>query len=91
MTRKDTRKTPGIRVFFDEVFLRSQDKVFVEFLLFDGSDECLKDIGVLYGEFGEHFSVEFDILLFFDIDEPSIGESVLAQSIVEADDPETAE
>ena len=46
---------------------------------------------MLYGEFGEDFAVEFDVVLFLDIDKSRIGESVLAEGVVEADDPEASE
>lgn len=46
---------------------------------------------MLYGEFGEDFAVEFDVVFFLDIDKSRIGETVLAEGVVEADDPEASE
>lgn len=46
---------------------------------------------MLYGEFGEDFAVELDVVFLLDIDKSRIGESVLAEGVVEADDPEASE
>lgn len=46
---------------------------------------------MLYGEFGEDFAVEFDVVFFLDINKSRIGETVLAEGVVEADDPEASE
>ena len=46
---------------------------------------------MLYGEFGEDFAVELDVVFLLDIDKSRIGETVFAEGVVEADDPETSE
>lgn len=46
---------------------------------------------MLHGKLGENFAVEFDMLFFFERDETCVRETVLAECVVEADDPETSE
>ncbi len=45
---------------------------------------------MLHGELGENFPIELDTLFLFDRDEARIGETMFAERVVEADDPETA-